>query len=66
MKPEPIGSMLKKGMENRHELNEMLKFLENKIPIILDMENETLRYDTDNIYYKIYQYIYNNEERKRK
>lgn len=49
---------------NKYEINEMLKFLKDKIPIMLDMENEKLRYDTSNIYYKIYKYIYDSLERR--
>lgn len=49
-----------------NDLKEIYIFLKSKIPIILDMEKEKLKYDTNNIYFKIYKYIYDNEERKRK
>ena len=64
MKPEPIGSMLKKGMEKDYELNEIYKFLKEHIPIILDIENQKLKYDSDNIYFKIYKRIYQLQEEK--
>jgi len=42
-------------------IEEMLLFLKDKIPIIYSMEKDDLVYDTRSIYYKIYKYIYDRE-----
>jgi len=44
-----------------NRISEMLEFLKNKIPIVLDMEKGDLKYDTRSMYYKIYKYIYDRE-----
>ena len=45
---------------------EIMRFIQDKIPIILDMASQDLKFDTRNIYYKIYKYIYElQEENKR-
>ena len=36
---------------------EILSFIINNIPLVLDIEKHDLKYDTRNIYYKIYKYI---------
>ena len=40
------------------EYMEILEFLKEKTPLILDMEKEDIRYDEKSMYYKIYKYIY--------
>lgn len=42
-----------------------MRYLLDKIPIILDMEKQDLKYDTRDIHYKIYKYIYNMKEGKK-
>lgn len=39
------------------ERQEVLKFIKNRIPMYLDLDTFDLKYDTTNIYYKIYKYI---------
>ena len=36
---------------------EILRYLQDKIPIILDMKNQSLVFDSRDIHYKIYKYI---------
>ena len=36
---------------------EIIEFLHDNTPIILDMKRQDLKYDTRSIYYKIYRYI---------
>ena len=46
---------------------EIMRFIQDKIPIILDIESQELKFDTRSIYYKIYKYIYElREENKKK
>lgn len=46
---------------------EIMRYLLDKIPIILDLDSQDLKFDTRNIYYKIYKYIYElREENKKK
>ena len=33
------------------------EYLLNKIPMVVDMDSNDLKYDTKNIYYQIYKYI---------
>lgn len=40
------------------EYMEILEFLKEKTPLILDMEKEDIRYDEKSMYYRIYKYIY--------
>lgn len=35
----------------------MMEFLLDKIPIVVDLDSGDLKYDTKNMYYKIYKYI---------
>ena len=46
-------------IENR--IDEMLNFLKSKIPLILDVKSGDLKYDTKNMYYRIYKYIRDKE-----
>lgn len=39
-------------------LKEMYDFLKERIPLIVDMDSRDLVYDKRSIYYKIYKYIY--------
>ncbi len=34
-----------------------MEYLLSKIPLVVDLEGNDLKYDTKNIYYKIYKYI---------
>ena len=46
---------------------EIMRYLLDKIPIILDLDSQDLKFDTRSIYYKIYKYIYElREENKKK
>lgn len=47
---------------NDYESKEIFQFLKDKIPIVLDIEKQELKYDTNNIYYKIYRYIHKLKE----
>lgn len=40
-----------------YEKKEVIRYLIDNTPIILDIENKDLKYDTRNINYKIYKYI---------
>ena len=40
------------------EYMEILEFLKEKTPLILDMEKEDIRYDEKSMYFRIYKYIY--------
>ena len=45
---------------------EVLKFIQDQIPMILDLEKQDLKFDTRSNYYKVYKYIYElQEENKR-
>ena len=44
---------------------EIMKYLLEKIPLILDMEKQDLVFDKRDIHYKIYKYIYDMKENKR-
>lgn len=35
----------------------MMEFLLDRIPIVVDLDSGDLKYDTKNMYYKIYKYI---------
>lgn len=41
------------------EYKEIMQFLLDHIPIILDIEKQDLKFDTRSMYYKIYRYLYN-------
>ena len=43
---------------------EIMKYLLDKIPLILDMEKQDLKFDTRDINYKIYKYIHDLKEKK--
>jgi hypothetical protein len=40
----------------------IVKFLLDKTPVVLDIDNQVLKYDRYNIYYRIYKYIKELEE----
>ena len=42
---------------NKYEREEIIRFLIDNTPMILDMDKEDLKYDASSIYYKIYRYI---------
>jgi GTPase Era involved in 16S rRNA processing len=46
------------------EREEIVNFLKDKIPYVLDLEKEDIKYDKNNIYYKIYKYIRKLEKEK--
>lgn len=46
-----------------YEREEIIRYLLEKTPMILDMESQELKYDGRNIYYKIYRYIKMLEEK---
>lgn len=41
-------------MTDREEIK---KFLIEKIPYVIDLDKQDIKYDKNNIYYKIYKYI---------
>ena len=43
-----------------------MRYLQSKIPIVLDLEKQDLKYDTRDIHYKIYKYIYGLKEGNKK
>jgi hypothetical protein len=45
------------------EEREIIRFLIDHIPLVLDLEKQDLKYDTRSIYYKIYKYIYKLKEK---
>lgn len=51
-------------MDERYR--EIMRFLQKKIPIVLDIDKQDLKFDTQNIYYKIYKYIYDLKEGNKK
>ena len=48
------------------EYMEILEFLKEKTPLILDMEKGYIRYDEKSMYYRIYKYIYELREENKK
>lgn len=42
---------------NKYEREEIIRFLIDNTPMILDIEKQDLKYDASSIYYKIYRYI---------
>lgn len=44
---------------SEQEYKEIMRFLLDKIPLILDIEKQDLKFDKRNIYYKIYKYMLN-------
>ena len=48
------------------EYKEILEFLKNKTPLMLDLDYEDLRYDEKSMYYKIYKYIHDLREENKK
>ena len=44
-------------MNDDFEFRIISEFLLNKIPMVLDMENQDLKYDSRSMYFKIYKYI---------
>lgn len=51
-------------MDERYR--EIMRYLIDRIPIILDIEKQELRYDSKNINYKIYKYIHDLKEGNKK
>ena len=45
---------------------EIIEYIKNKIPIVLDLESGDLKLDARNIYCKIYRYIINLKEELKK
>ena len=39
------------------EREQIVKFLLDNTPVVLDIDNQDLKYDRYNIYYRIYKYI---------
>ena len=39
------------------EREEIVKFLKDNTPVVLDLEKQEFTYDKNNIYYKIFKYI---------
>ena len=46
------------------EYKEIMQFLLDHIPIILDIEKQDLKFDTRSMYYKIYKYLYELKEKR--
>ena len=44
-----------------NRIDEMLEFLKKKIPIVLDIKSDCLKYDTKSMYFRIYKYIKDKE-----
>lgn len=42
---------------NDREVYDIVLFLKEKIPMIYDMDDNELKFKTNNMYYKIYRYI---------
>ena len=49
---------------DKYERKRILQYLLDKIPVILDIEKQDLKYDTRDIHYQIYKYIKELEDRK--
>ena len=47
------------------EYKEIMRYLQDKIPIILDLEKQDLKFDTRDIHYKIYKYIHDLKEKQK-
>lgn len=50
---------------NDKEYREIMRYLQSKIPIVLDLEKQDLKYDTRDIHYKIYKYIHDLKEKQK-
>lgn len=50
-------------MEERYR--EIMRYLKDKIPLILDLEKKDLKFDTRDIHYKIYKLLYDLKEGKK-
>ena len=46
------------------EYKEIMQFLMDHIPIILDLDKQDLKFDTRSMYYKIYKYLYELKEKR--
>ena len=46
------------------EYKEIMQFLLDHIPIILDLDKQDLKFDTRSMYYKIYKYLYELKEKR--
>ena len=42
-----------------------MRYLKDKIPLILDIEKQDLKFDTRDIHYKIYRCLYELKEKKK-
>lgn len=51
---------------SEYERKEIIMYLINNTPMVLDLEKEDLKYDVRDIHYKIYKYIKELEERNGK
>lgn len=49
-----------------YEKEEIIRYLIDKTPMILDIGDNNLKYDARNIHYKIYKYIKEQEEEIKK
>ena len=45
---------------------EIVKFLKDNIPYVIDLDSQDIKYDKTNIYYKIFKYIKELEKREKK
>ena len=52
------------GDNMNKEYKEIMQFLMDHIPIILDLEKQDLKFDTRSMYYKIYKYLYELKEKR--
>lgn len=48
-----------------YKYREIIKYLIDRIPLILDIEKQDLKFDTRDIHYKIYKYIHELKEKKK-
>ena len=58
------GNKLGTGFIELTERKEIVKFLLDNTPVVLDVEKMDLKYDKSSIYYRIYKYIRDLEKRK--
>ena len=49
-----------------YRYREISKYLLDRIPLVLDMENQDLKFDKRDIHYKIYKYIHELREKNGK
>ena len=46
-----------KKVMNEYEKKEVMRYLIDNIPVLLDIDKQDLKYDVRDIHYKIYKYI---------